>query len=228
MLKIQVVLLAFVTIASLHSHTHHFRINPVDGLTYILIPPGRYTTGCLPGDNQCIGWERHPATVTIARRFWIGRTEVTEAAWRRVMKSNPSLYKGADLPVERVSWSDASTYCHRVGMRLPTESEWEYAAYGGKTALPSQALSSIAWYDPNSDDRTHPVAKKLPNGFGLYDVLGNVWEWVGDIGTAPEGRVLKGGSFYNSSRDLRVSDRLGAPGNLRHRDIGFRCAATRW
>lgn len=226
MAKIQAILLALALIASSHFFALRTKINPSDGLIYILIPPGRYTTGCLPEDKQCIGWERPLAKVTIARAFWIGRTEVTQAAWERVMKSNPSLYKGAKLPVERVSWSMAEAYCHHVGMRLPTESEWEYAAYGGKTVLPSQTLSSIAWYDPNSNDRTHPIAQKLPNGYGLYDTLGNVWEWVGDIGTTPEERILKGGSFYNSSRDLRVSDRLRAPATLNHRDIGFRCAAT--
>lgn len=144
------------------------------------------------------------------------------------MNADPSYYKGRNLPVERVSWSDAETYCHRIGMRLPTESEWEYAAYGGAEHLPKEPLSAIAWYDPNSDDKTHPVHEKLPNEFGLFDMLGNVWEWMADIDTTPEGHVLKGGSFYNSARDLRVADRLGAPGDLRHRDIGFRCAASKW
>ncbi len=168
MFRIVVILLALSEIASPQAVVHRSRVNPRDRLVYIWIPPGEYNTGCLPEDKQCIGWERHPATVTIAVGFWIGRTEVTQGAWQRVMKSNPSLYKGADHPVDRVSWYEAESYCDRVGMRLPTESEWEYAAYGGKTALPNEPLSSIAWFDPNSDDRTHPVAQKLPNGYGLY------------------------------------------------------------
>jgi formylglycine-generating enzyme len=111
-------------------------------------------------------------------------------------------------------------------MRLPTEPEWEYAAYGGTAELPKQPLTSLAWYDPNSNDSTHPVATRLPNGYGLWDMLGNVWEWVQDAGIEPGEHILKGGSFYNISRDVRVSVRLGAPPDLRHRDIGFRCASS--
>ena len=204
------------------------RVKGEDGLTYVWIPPGAYWTGCLDGDKNCIGDERKSARITINAGFWIAQTEVTQSAYDMVMHAAPSYYNGSHLPVERVSWSDAETYCHRIGMRLPTESEWEYAAYGGTAHLPRESLAVIAWYDPNSGDRTHPVREKLPNEFGLYDMLGNVWEWVDDVGTAPEGRVLKGASFYNSARDLRVADRLGAPADLRHRDVGFRCAANQW
>jgi len=112
-------------------------------------------------------------------------------------------------------------------MRLPTESEWEYAVYGGAAELPKVPLISLAWYDPNSNDSTHPVATKLPNGYGLWDMLGNVWEWVQDAGKESGEHILKGGSFYNTARDLRVSGRLSAPPDLRHRDIGFRCADDR-
>ncbi|HTV05476.1 MAG TPA: formylglycine-generating enzyme family protein [Acidobacteriaceae bacterium] len=219
-----------VTLAALPQpgSNFHSKINPKDDLTYVRIPPGSYVTGCLPGDTQCIGWERPKKKINIAKGFWIGRTEVTQAAYQRIMKVNPSYYRGANLPVERVGWSDADKYCRLVGMRLPTESEWEYAAYGGKTQLTQRLLTSIAWYDTNSNNKTHPVSQKLPNGYGLYDMLGNVWEWVEDQGSGPGRRILKGGSFYNSARDVRVSDRLEAPANLHHRDIGFRCAANDW
>ena len=202
--------------------------NSKDGLAYVWIPAGSYRTGCLKEDRNCIGWERKSALVKVNPGFWIGQTEVTQSAYKKIMNAEPSYYKGSDLPVERVGWQDAMTYCSRVGMRLPSESEWEYAAYGGKEHLPKEPISALAWYDPNSDKSTHPVGTKMPNEFGLYDMLGNVWEWVADVGTAPEGRVLKGGSFFNSARDLRVADRLGAPIDLRHRDVGFRCAANTW
>lgn len=202
------------------------KVNSLDGLTYQWIPPGSYSTGCLPGDEECYGLERPREKITIARAFWIGRTEVTQAAYKRVMDANPSHYKGTDLPVDSVGWTDAKAYCERVGMRLPTESEWEWAAYGGFAELPKQPLGAIAWYDRNSNDSTHPVASKASNGYGLWDMLGNVWEWVQDAGRGPGEHVLKGGSFYNISRDVRVSARMSAPPELRHRDLGFRCASS--
>ena len=202
------------------------KVNSRDGLTYRWIPPGSYYTGCLPGDTDCYGLERHREKITIAQGFWIGRTEVTQAAYMRVMHADPSRYKGADRPVDSVGWNDATTYCSRIGMRLPTESEWEWAAYGGTSKLPQEPLGTYAWYDPNSNDNTHPVATKLPNGYGLWDMLGNVWEWVQDAGRGPGEHVLKGGSFYNIARDVRVSGRMSAPPDLRHRDLGLRCASS--
>jgi formylglycine-generating enzyme required for sulfatase activity len=204
------------------------KVNSKDGLAYVWIRPGSYFTGCLPGDTQCYGLERARREIQIAAGFWIGRTEVTQAAYLRVMHADPSYYHGADLPVDRIGWPDATEYCARIGMRLPTESEWEYAAYGGVNQLPQEPLASLAWYDLNSADSTHPVAQKLPNGYGLYDMLGNVWEWVADSCFSPGERLLKGGSFYNIARDVRVSNQLSAPPDLRHRDLGFRCAATTW
>ena len=164
----------------------------------------------------------------IAQGFWIGQTEATQVAYMRVMNAQPSRYKGANRPVDSVGWDDASTYCRRIGMRLPSESEWEYAAYGGIAELPKDPLGSVAWYDANSNDRTHTVASKLPNEFGLWDMLGNVWEWVEDGGMKPGEHILKGGSFYNIARDVRVAGRLSAPTDLRHRDLGFRCASSSW
>jgi formylglycine-generating enzyme required for sulfatase activity len=203
-------------------------VNPRDDLTYQWIPPGSYFTGCLRGDTECYGLERHREKIVVASGFWISRTEVTQAAYMRVMNADPSYYKGTDLPADRIGWTDATTYCSRIEMRLPTESEWEYAAYGGIAELPKVPLGSLAWYDANSNDSTHPVATKLPNSYGLWDMLGNVWEWVQGAGRGPGEHILKGGSFYNIARDVRVSGRMSAPPNLRHRDIGFRCASSAW
>ncbi len=199
-----------------------------DRQAYQWIPAGSYLTGCLQEDTECYGLERHREKIVVANGFWIGRTEVTQAAYMRVMDADPSYYEGADLPADRIGWTDATTYCSRIGMRLPTESEWEYAAYGGTAELPEEPLASLAWYDSNSNDSTHPVTTKLPNDYGLWDMLGNVWEWVQDAGKESGEHILKGGSFYNTSRDVRVSGRLSAPPDLRHRDIGFRCASSVW
>jgi formylglycine-generating enzyme len=208
------------------AHGSLVRVNFRDGLTYQWVPPGSYYTGCLPGDTECYGLERHREKITLSQGFWIGRTEVTQAAYMRVMDAAPSRYKGEDRPVDSVGWNDATSYCSRIGMRLPTESEWEWAAYGGTPELPKEPLGAYAWYDQNSDDSTHPVTTKLPNGYGLSDMLGNVWEWVQDAGRGPGNHVLKGGSFYNIARDVRVSGRMSAPADLRHRDLGFRCASS--
>ena len=110
-------------------------------------------------------------------------------------------------------------------MRLPTEIEWEYAARGGTASARYGELDDIAWYERNSGDRTHDVGTKHPNAFGLYDTLGNVWEWVQDTYQQdPHKRILKGDSFVNAGPHVRVSDRLWALPETAHRDMGIRCA----
>ena len=206
---------------------HPKHVNPRDGLTYVWIAPGSYFTGCAPSDNECIGRERPREKITIANGFWIGQTEVTQAAYQRVMGSNPSRYQAPSHPVEQVDWQSARDYCTAVGMRLPTESEWEFAAEGGVDAARYGPLDSIAWYDPNSGDSTHDVAQKKPNAYGLYDMLGNVWEWVEDSSNADAHRkIMKGGSFYNIARNIRVPERETPVPELRHRNVGFRCVAN--
>ena len=201
------------------------KINPPDGLRYIWISPGVYAMGCSPGDQQCFLWEPPSHLVKIAKGFWIGETEVTQEAYQRITGTNPSRYRGPDLPVEQLNWDNARAYCQAVGMRLPTEVEWEYAARAGAIASRYGSLDSIAWYDGNSN-QTHKVKAKTPNAFGLYDTLGNVWEWVEDIydKSGKKMRVLRGGSFYNLARDLRVSNRLWALPETDHRNMGVRCA----
>jgi len=207
------------------------RVNFHDGLTYQWIPPGSYYTGCLPGDVDCYGVERHREKITVGRGFWIGRTEVTQSAYMRVMHADPSRYKGAERPVDTVGWNDASTYCSRIGMRLPTESEWEWAAYGGTPELPKQPLGAYAWYDANGNDSTHPVATKVANGYGLWDMLGNVWEWVQDpynekIFADPvplkkgKEHVLKGASFYGDVKNATYMTHAAGPASKY--DVGFR------
>lgn len=199
------------------------KVNPRDGLIYIWIAPGTFSYGCSRGDIECFDWEPAARTITLGRGFWIGQTEVTQRAYERVMDTNPSRYKGADLPVEQVGWDDARAYCRAAGMRLPTEIEWEYAARGGSSSPRYGMLASIAWSDADSGDVTHPVATKSPNAYGLYDTLGNVWEWVEDA-RSPTQKYLRGSAFVSIPRDLRVSNRLWATPDTRHRDMGIRCA----
>jgi formylglycine-generating enzyme required for sulfatase activity len=201
--------------------------NQKDGLIYVRIPPGTYIMGCSPGDRDCFDWEMAPHRVSIEIGFWIGQTEVTQRAYLSVTGANPSRYKGSDRPADQVSWFNARSYCEAVGMRLPSEAEWEYAARAGTAGSRYDALESIAWYDANSNDQTHEVHRKKSNAFGLYDMLGNMWEWVQDAyGENGEKRVLRGGSFYNLPRDLRVSNRLWALPETAHRNMGVRCASN--
>jgi formylglycine-generating enzyme required for sulfatase activity len=201
------------------------KVNARDRLRYVWIRPGAFLMGCADGADGCFGWEPPPHLVKIEKGFWIGETEVTQQAYEHVAGSNPSLYRGPRLPVEQIGWTEARRFCGSVGMRLPTEAEWEFAARGGQAESRYGALGSVAWYDANSEDRTHDVGQKEPNAYGLFDMLGNVWEWVEDSekgqGTK---KLLCGGSFYNLARDLRVSNRLWAEPGTRHRNIGFRCA----
>jgi len=100
--------------------------------------------------------------------------------------------------------------------------QWQFAARGGRTESRYGPTGEIAWFDSNAGNQTHEVAKKQPNAYGLFDMIGNLWEWVEDSYDA-EKKILKGASFYNLARDLRVSNRLWATPDTRHRNMGFRC-----
>jgi formylglycine-generating enzyme required for sulfatase activity len=194
-------------------------------LTYIYIPPGNFIMGCSPDDNECSPNEKPAHPEQIMNGFWLGQTEVTQAAWRKVMSGeNLSTFKSDQLPFDNVTWAEASRYCAAIGGRLPTDEEWEYAARGGTTGARYGSLDAVAWYAGNSGGTTHPVGLKRPNAFGLYDMLGNVWEWVSDsVGDNREYKVLRGGSQFDGPRDVRVSFRNGQVPILQDPLIGFRC-----
>ncbi len=172
--------------------------------------------------------------------FNIGKYEVTQKEWQEVMGSNPSYYRGEDLPVDQVSWNDVQDYLSKLNAktgkkyRLPTEAEWEYAARGGNKSRGyeysgSNNIEEAAWYNGNSGSKTHPAGTKKPNELGLYDMTGNVWEWCSDWydenyyknspdrnpqGGKGSSRLLRGGSWDNSDYNCRVSVRSSnSPGS---------------
>lgn len=149
--------------------------------------------------------------------------QVTQKTWLKIMGENPSHFKGDDLPVESVSWNDVQIFLAKLNelskkwdYRLPTEQEWENAAQ----SCDSQSIMDIAWCYENSNNQTRPIGSKLPNKLGLYDMLGNVWEWTSTMNGS--GRVLRGGGWYNGARYLRSGVRVSWWPDDRDSVVGFR------
>jgi formylglycine-generating enzyme required for sulfatase activity len=232
------------------------------------VPAGTYEVGCTPGAGKCMKNElRH--TVTLTRSVLVMETEVTQGLWSAVMGSNPSRGAScASCPVEHVTWFDAVAFanalsrrdgleeCYQMsgeqpgwpkgvaceGWRLPTEAEWEVAARGGEDTryAGGNELGAVGWYVLNSGQLTHPVGRRQANGYGLYDMSGNVWEWVWD-GYGPYGggtsvdpsgpsaassRVFRGGGWNRDAQGARVANRThGAPGD-RYDVLGVRLLRT--
>jgi formylglycine-generating enzyme required for sulfatase activity len=166
--------------------------------------------------------------------YYICETAVTQALWIAVMGNNPSWYEGDELPVENISWNDASEFVKRLGeltgkqFRLPTESEWEFAAKGGIYSKGyqysgSNDLDCVAWYKDNSLRTTHAVKTKLPNELGLYDMNGNVYEWCDDW-VDTHYKVLRGGCWGSTARGCSITYRFDSAPSSKGGDGGMRIA----
>jgi formylglycine-generating enzyme required for sulfatase activity len=218
------------------------RVNAKDGESYMWIPPGKFIMGCSAGDAACQDDERPAHTVEIERGFWLARTEVLEQRFRTpAARANQRAPTAGTLPATGVAWRAAKAYCEAVGGRLPTEAEWEYAARAGTASRYYDRLPAIAWFSENSDGAPHAVGGKMPNAFGLHDMLGNVSEWVLDryynaydetsdpidveqplAGNASG--IARGGSWVSDEDGVRVSRRLQMEPDAEEPHIGFRCA----
>jgi formylglycine-generating enzyme required for sulfatase activity len=210
-------------------------------------PAGKFTMGS-PESEAGRSSDEDQVEVTLSKGFWMAKTEVTQAQWQAVLGGNPSKFKGANLPVENVSWDDAQEFLTKLNaivgdsdgrkMVLPTEAQWEYAARAGETGPYSGGtVEEVAWYADNSGSGTHEVGTKKPNAWGLHDMHGNVREWCADWyedelegGVDPHGtasgsvRVSRGGSWNYVAFNCRVALRYGYLPSRRYYGFGFRPA----
>ena len=222
----------------------------------VRIEPGKFVMGGTSEQTECDYYSEKPEhSVVITKPFYISQTEVTQELWEHVMGTNPSMYKAhddteKDLPVLNVSWYDCKEFINKLNditgrkFRLPTEAEWEFAARGaGKGySLPyagSKFVDRVACMATNSEGRPHPVAQYGPNEIGIYDMSGNVWEWVednfqqykpGEL-TDPLVHVndtlshsVRGGSFTDRQNKCRTSSRDGNWPDYKQTNLGFRLA----
>jgi formylglycine-generating enzyme required for sulfatase activity len=221
------------------------------GMKFVLIPAGSFMMGADKNFEDASDEELPRHQVRISKPFYLGVYEVTQKDWAAVMGNNPSKFKGEDNPVETVSWDDAQAFVARLNQkeghsryRLPSEAEWEYAARAGSTSAyyfgdNESQLGDYAWYEDNSGQEAHPVGQKRPNAWGLYDMIGNVWEWAQDrygsyYANSPsadpigpflgDSRINRGGGWNRGARLCRSASRVGYDPARRNEDRGFRLA----
>ncbi|MCL1984985.1 MAG: formylglycine-generating enzyme family protein [Betaproteobacteria bacterium] len=225
------------------------------GMEFVRIPAGSFTRTFTSKNDA--GEERKTySRILVSKPFYLGVCQVTQTQWKEVMGKNPSFFTGPVNPVDSVSWNDAQEFIKRLNARekhgryrLPTEAEWELAAGGGGNTpffflrdpqaweKASADLDAYAWLAANAGGTTHPVGQKKPNPYGVYDVYGNVWEWVQDgyeeLPSAPqiqdycalavdELHVLRGGCWMCTPEVIRGGNRLSAPADKGNKHMGFR------
>lgn len=229
---------SFECITPIQNYTIYEYRHDYTGIEFVLLPGGAFWMGSDKGDAS----EKPVHQVTLSS-FLISKFEVTQSVWKKIMKSNDSYHKGDNKPVECVTWDECQRFCNRTGLKLPTESQWEYACRAmtrTKYYWGDSTEEGYGWHQGNSNQSTQAVGSKKPNGFGLYDMVGNVWEWCQDgwndnhegspkNGSARFGddqkRVVRGGCFSYGIEFCRSSARSWLPSQIQYKDVGFRVCA---
>ncbi|MEO5331509.1 MAG: SUMF1/EgtB/PvdO family nonheme iron enzyme [Magnetococcus sp. YQC-5] len=213
---------------------------------FVTVPGGSFEMGCGPWQSDCEAWEKSEHTVTV-EGFEIGQYEVTQGQWKSVMGANPSHFSSCgDLcPVEQVSWEDVQKFIKKLNglgqgsYRMPTEAEWEFACRSGgrpEKYCGGDDLDPVAWHKGNSGKKTHPVGQKSPNGLGIFDMSGNVWEWVcsdyglyddqarhyGKCSIGGVKRVLRGGGWDDGLVGARSTERGSIAPGFKDVSLGIR------
>lgn len=206
----------------------------VKGVSFIMLPVQGGTFTMEPTLEETYVGEKKKTKLS---SFYIGQTEVTQALWEVVMGDNPSEFKGSNRPVEMISWNDCQKFITKLDsitgkqFRLPTKTEWMYAAHGGNKSKRykysgNDSILAIAWYCGNSNNKTHDVAKKSPNELGIYDMSGNVWEWCQD--TLKGGyHVHCGGSWFNYAENCQSTSFYSSKQSNRYNFLGFRLVLSK-
>ncbi len=231
-----------------HAETEDTTVSPAESTTFtngigasmIWVAPGSVKGTEHAWTSQSYK-NRGERDVTIEEGYYLAATELTQAQWEKVMGNNPSKTKGADLPVEMVSWDEAREFCRRLNQMehrtkrlpagyvytLPTETQWEYACRTGSTADFVGSLDEQAWYRGNAERISHSVGKKQPNAWGFYDMYGNVREWCLNKIENYEYMAVRGGSWASGPDDCRAGARDWAMSNNRSPTLGFRVALVK-
>jgi len=234
------------------SSTLYFK-DPISSIEMVYVKGGCYQMGDILNDPEGREEEK-PVHEVCVNDFYLGKYEVTQGQWENIMENNPAIDRncGEDCPVDNISWNDVQNYISKLNRksggskyRLPTEAEWEYAARsGGKREqyAGGNDVGSVAWYNENAREKNHPVGTKAPNGLGIHDMSGSVWEWTNDWyengyytksprnnPTGPDfgiDRVVRGGCRTGEAFNMRTARRNGFPPDVRRPSLGFRLLRT--
>lgn len=233
-----------------NSETTEIFTSSFTGIEFVLVPAGEFEMGSPFEEKDKFPNECPAHKVTIEKSFYMGKSSVTQKQWKKITGKNPSHFKGEDRPVEMVSWTEVQKFVKKLNekehtdkYRLPSEAEWEYACRAGtQTRYPfgndESKLDEYAWYAENSGGQTHTISRKKPNSWGLYDMHGNVWEWVQDnwhenYKGSPSNdnawedkedshRVSRGGSWYCDASLCRSASRFRRDPENHISNLGFR------